>query len=270
MRPFLTIPQGWDCHVHVFDSACPVRAGHYQPAHRPIEEIESVAARSGVGHLVLVQPSVHGTDNRLLMASLARNPGRHRAVVVVDSDIALGTLQAMHAAGVRGVRFNLGSPLGEGPDIERRFDALAPHLRTLGWHLQWFAAPAELPRIAALHGGSGIPCVLDHLAGLRADEACHARSQLDALAAIADGGGWLKLSGWYRLGSTAPHHDLIALTRRLADRFGSNLVWGSDWPHTAFAPAAMPPYASTWQPVVLALGEARATILRQTLPAIYR
>ena len=50
--------EGWDTHVHVFDAAAPVQAGHYQPAHQPLERIEEEAAKLGVGHVVLVQPSV--------------------------------------------------------------------------------------------------------------------------------------------------------------------------------------------------------------------
>jgi predicted TIM-barrel fold metal-dependent hydrolase len=46
-------------------------------------------------------------------------------------------------------------------------------------------------------------------------------------------------------------------------------VWGSDWPHTAFAPEAMPAYGSTWRPVVEALGPQAADALRRRRPAIY-
>ncbi len=233
---------------------------------------------------MLVQPSVYGTDNSLLLEALAQSPGQHRGVVVLDSNTTRETLQAMHRLGVRGARFNLGSPVGEGPDVDQRFDALAPHLRALGWHLQWFAPPSALPRIAALHAGSGIVCVLDHLAGLRSALGSPARTHAppdgdarhdapaiqSALERLVANGAWVKFSGWYRLGSEAPYSSLIALTQELAARFRSNLVWGSDWPHTAFPPDAMPPYASTWAPVVAALGLDRAQGLRQAVPAIYR
>ena len=266
--------------MHVFDEQRAVKAGHYRPVHRPLAHIEALAARIGVGHLVLVQPSVYGTDNSLLLEALAQSPGRHRGVVVLDSHTNRETLQAMHQLGVRGARFNLGSPVGEGPDVDQRFDALAPDLRALGWHLQWFAPPSALPRIAALHAGSNIVCVLDHLAGLRSalDTSAMPRGEIPegspafqaALERLAAQGAWLKLSGWYRLGSDAPYQSLRGLTRELAARFGSNLVWGSDWPHTAFPPDSMPDYESTWKPVVAALGLARAQHLRQAVPAIYR
>lgn len=257
---------GWDTHVHVFDAAAPGQAGHYQPAHQPLERVEAEAAGLGMGHLVLVQPSVYGTDNRLVLEALAREPGRHRAVVVVDTGISDGVLQAMHALGVRGVRFNLVSPVGNGAQAML---ALAPRLKALGWHVQWYAAPAQLAQIAQLHAQTGLPCVLDHLAGMHAalapDDAAW-----QALARLADLGAWVKLSGWYRLRAVGPYDTLHGTVRRVAGLMGARLVWGSDWPHTLFASDAMPAYASVWEPVVQALGAAHADRVRTAGAALYR
>lgn len=260
---------GWDCHVHVFDAAIPPKDGHYQPDHRPLAEIEQSASANGVGHLVLVQPSVYGTDNALILAALRKEAGRHRAVVVLADDVADSELDAMHAAGVRGARLNLVSPVGEGETVEQRFDALAPRLKERGWHLQWYVQPQQLAMVSALHAGSGLICVLDHLGGLQAGT-----SEQDAawthMHALAKSGAWVKLSGWYRLGARAPYTPLLNATRRVADTFGQRIVWGSDWPHTAFHADEMPAYRSTWQPVVDALGESAAFALRNRVPAIYR
>lgn len=76
-------------------------------------------------------------------------------------------------------------------------------------------------------------------------------------------GAWVKLSGWYRLQASAPCETLNAHIQRMAQTMGERLVWGSDWPHTAFHHDALPPYASVWQPVVQALGESRATAMRE-------
>ena len=258
--------EGWDTHVHVFDPAAGVQAGHYLPAHQPLERVESEAARLGVRHLVLVQPSVYGTDNRLLLEALAREPGRHRAVVVVDTDIADSTLQTMHALGVRGVRFNLVSPVGNGAQA---MQALSPRLKALGWHVQWYAAPGQLAHIADLHAQTRLPCVLDHLAGLHVGLA-QGDPAWQALARLSDQGAWVKLSGWYRLQAGAPYDTLHATIRRVAGLMGDRLVWGSDWPHTAFEPDAMPAYASVWEPVVKALGPEHADKVRAAGAVLYR
>lgn len=259
---------GWDCHVHVFDASAPLRPGHYQPVPRPLAQIEAEAASAGVHHLVLVQPSVYGVDNGLLLRALSIEPGRHRGVVVIDEDTDDDALDAMHAAGVRGARLNLVSPAGERSDAARRFDRLAPRLRARNWHLQWYAAAHQLPQVAALHAGCGLDAVLDHLGGIGAGigPGGPAWKSLQGLAAQ---GAWIKLSGWYRLGAAEPYRELWPIVQRIGDLFGERMVWGSDWPHTFYAPAAMPSYASTWTPVVAGLGSEAAANLRARTPSIY-
>lgn len=259
------IATGWDCHVHVFDPAHPAQAGHYRPVLRDLPEIEHTAAPLGVGHLVLVQPSVYGTDNSLILRALAREPGRHRGVAVVDTAVTDAELDTMHRLGVRGVRFNLVSPVGNGPEA---FRALAPRLKARDWHVQWYARHDQIAAIADLHEGSGLTAVLDHLAGLHTGVAADDPAWA-ALQRLADQGAWVKLSGWYRLQASAPYDTLHAHIRQVADIAEDRMVWGSDWPHTAFPPEALPPYDSVWQPVVQALGEARAATVRAAGALLY-
>ena len=255
-----TLPDGWDCHVHVFDAGAPVLAGHYHPPSRPLDAIEALAGAHGVGHLVLVQPSVYGTDNQVLLRALQQSTGRHRGVVVVDESVRGADLEVMHALGVRGVRFNLVSPVGNGLQA---WPALVPLLRAFGWHVQWYAPPEALQTVQDLHRATGLPCVLDHLAGMHAElsETDPAWEQLSALAAE---GAWIKLSGWYRLRAVAPYAALSDHLHRVAALFGERMVWGSDWPHTAFPPDGMPTYASQWQPVADGLAVAISDQVRTT------
>ncbi|MEI7443476.1 MAG: amidohydrolase family protein [Burkholderiales bacterium] len=249
---------GWDAHVHVFDAAAPTVPGHYAPPHRPLAAIEAQAARLGVSRLVIVQPSVYGTDHAVMLRALADGGGRHRGVAVLDASVDDATLDTLHAAGVRAARFNRVSPVGHGGDPARDFAALAPRLAERGWHLQWYARAEELAAIAALHARRDGPvAVLDHLAGLRADLPADDPAW-DALARLAGAGAWVKLSGWYRLGADAPWDALHDAIRRVAGHLGDRLVWGSDWPHTSYAPGTEPEYAATLRPVIDALGEAAA------------
>lgn len=256
---------GWDCHVHVFDSMHPVQAGHYQPEHHDLSEIEHTALHQDVGHLVLVQPSVYGTDNSLILQALAREPGRHRGVVVVDSEVTDSELNDMHKLGVRGVRFNLVSPVGNGPEAFRN---LAPRLRALGWHVQWYANADQLAAIADLHEASGLIPVLDHLAGLHSGIGA-ANPAWFALQRLAHQGAWVKLSGWYRLQAVAPYEALHENIQRVAMLMRGHLVWGSDWPHTAFRHETLPPYESLWNPVTQALGESCAATVRTAGASLY-
>lgn len=239
---------GWDCHVHVFDASAPVRPGHYVPGHSPLATIERQAQPHGVGHLVLVQPSVYGTDNTVMLQALEAAAGRHRGVAVVDAGITDGELARLHAAGVRGVRFNLVSPAGHGSDAAADLLRLAPRLRERGWHVQWYVHAHDLRQLVTLQAQTGLCFVLDHLAGLGADLS-ESHTTWDAAQALADGGAWIKLSGWYRLNAAAPYALLQPNLRRAAAMFGPRMVWGSDWPHTSFAPEHRPRYESTLLPI---------------------
>jgi predicted TIM-barrel fold metal-dependent hydrolase len=260
---------GWDCHVHVFGSGGPAPGAHYEPVPRPIADIETLAQAHGCGRLVLVQPSVYGSDNTLMLQALRAARGRHRGVVVLQGNETDGELDAMHAAGVRGMRFNLVSPVGsDAAAVAGLLERLAPALRRRGWHVQCYVHPAKLPEVVEWQASSGLPFVLDHLAGLTPAQQGIAGCWL-ALEALAGAGAWIKLSGWYRLQAGAPYAELQPLVERTADVFGERMVWGSDWPHTSFAPGALPPYDSLWQPVVRALGEARAQRVRAAGERLY-
>jgi predicted TIM-barrel fold metal-dependent hydrolase len=236
-----------------------------------------------VQRLVLVQPSVYGANNHVLLHALVQTPNRYLGVVVLGASTAGVDWAGLHAAGMRGVRFNLVSPLSvraaglAGSALQaaqHTLQALLPHLRRLGWHVQWYVHPHQLPALAAmLPGAGGVPFVLDHLAGLTPQVQQHS-SAWQALASLAQAGAWVRLSGWYRLQAVAPFDDLVPAIQRVASLFGQHLVWGSDWPHTG-QPAAWlqaQGYANTWAPVVApvvaALGEAAALHTRQQGPAL--
>ncbi len=257
---------GWDAHVHVFDAAAPARAGHYQPQTHTLAEIEAHSASHGIGHLVLVQPSVYGTDHSVMLRALRQTPGRHRGVAVVDASVSDAALDELHEAGVRGVRFNTISPVGNG---EEALHALAPRLRERGWHVQWYIAPRQLPHLVALQRQTGLTFVLDHLAGLAADQTEAAR-HWQALAELAHTGAWLKLSGWYRLGTSSPYAAMVPLIRQASAPFGDRLVWGSDWPHTSLPAQAASRHDSLLAPAQEALGEAALKAVLQThAPRLY-
>lgn len=268
MTEVRNVPVGWDAHVHVFAADAAVRAGHYQPAARLLAEIEAVGLAHGIGHLVLVQPSVYGTDNRILLNALQEQPGRHRGVVVVDPFIGLGQFDEMHEAGVRGIRFNLVSPVGEKSDVATTLECLAPALHRLGWHVQWYVDTTALPQLVELQRRTGLSFVLDHLAGMH--PGVHNDAQAwEALEQLALAGSWLKLSGWYRLQAEDPYIELDPIIDRIAKLFASHLVWGSDWPHTSFSAGKAPQYESTWAPVVRVLGQGRADQVCQAARLLY-
>ena len=109
-RPAFKLPPGSvDAHCHVFGpaEAFPFAAGRkYTPCDAGKAQLFALRDQLGFDKNVIVQATCHGADNRALLDALGHANGRARGVVTVRRDISDAGLQAMHAAGVRGVRFN--------------------------------------------------------------------------------------------------------------------------------------------------------------------
>ena len=76
----------WDCHAHVFAGA-PLPGSHYTPNTCTLAMWQASAAPHGIDHVVLVQPSVYGTDNSVMLDALRESGGAHRGVAVVAPDV---------------------------------------------------------------------------------------------------------------------------------------------------------------------------------------
>jgi predicted TIM-barrel fold metal-dependent hydrolase len=263
----------WDSHVHVFGPPArfPLASTRgYAPPLRSLGQIEELAAAAGIVHLLLVQPSVYGPDNACLLEALREGGGRHRGVAVIDPGVPARELERMHEIGVRGVRFNLVSPDGNGlADFDRVARAIAP----LGWHIQFLVAPEGLRQIAELRKRTAAHFVLDHFGGITADhgERSEHAQVLQELLVRED--CWVKLSGFYRLSSKPAWDDLDSLLIQLATIAPDRVLWGSDWPHTWFfggKHGSAPAYAQTLAPIQRCLpAELREQVLQNNPWRLY-
>ena len=243
----------WDTHTHVFGPPdryplAPKRG--YTPPVRWIDQLGTASADAGVGHVVLVHPSVYGYDLSSLTDALHAGAGRYRAVAVVPPDVSTSRLLALHQLGVRGIRFNLVSIAGNTFD---RFDEVAAKAADLGWHAQIFIHPRNLPDVMRLRDRTEIPFVFDHFGGFRAGTDVESAEWKSLLALVREANCWVKLSGFYRLSDRGfPYNDLDPMAQSLASASIDRLVWGSDWPHTWFwehAPGNPPRYADLIAPI---------------------
>jgi predicted TIM-barrel fold metal-dependent hydrolase len=229
-----------DTHVHVFEPQRfpyqPRRA--YTPPAASVTELLALHTTLGVQRVVLVQPSVYGTDNACLLNAI-ETLGQHRArgVAVVDLDEATpGTLHRLHNGGVRGLRLNLHVG-GEGLHAAaQQVQQAGRLLKPLGWHLQVHANLATHAQLLNEFQNTEIPIVLDHYAGGLTTEPSSEAQLERLLRAFEHMPLWVKLSAPYRLaahvggtGDTGHAHRLAtAFTQTAPDR----VLWGSDWPHT--------------------------------------
>src|SRR5262249_56050087 len=101
-------PLSCDCHAHVFDaSRHPYQANRgYTPPDDPVERLLALHDVLGVARGVVVQASVHGTDNRAVLDAVSAHPHRLRAVAAVTEETTDAELARMNQAGVRAIRAN--------------------------------------------------------------------------------------------------------------------------------------------------------------------
>jgi predicted TIM-barrel fold metal-dependent hydrolase len=238
--PGTALPPGaCDCHAHICGpaSAYPYDAQRiYTPPDATIESYRHLLATLGVERAVLIQPSVYGTDNRAMLAALRAGGPGFRGVAVVEPTIAAREVEALHQAGIRGVRLNL---------VDRRegrnavplelVRALAERIAPFGWHIEFLVNLDEAEGFAGAVAGLGVPIVLGHLGYPRAGARDWTRSPAFAslLSLLAGGRCWVKLTGPYRISGAPdlPYDDVDAAAAELARAAPGRLIWGSDWPH---------------------------------------
>ncbi|MBY5520988.1 amidohydrolase family protein [Rhizobium leguminosarum] len=229
--PRVALPQGTvDTHFHVFCAGAPLNTPRsYTPDIATIADWIEFSGSLGIARGVLVQPSVYGLDNRVLLDALAAYPDRLRGIVVIDPETAKTEIERLDRLGVRGVRINTRNKGGLPLAAAR---TLAENIAPLGWSLQLQINPEQLSDIAATLSGIRLPIVLDHLGFIplaRETRSLH----VDALKRLMDRAeAYVKVSAPYRLTKDVNYEGLAEVGRALATSHAERLLWGSDWPHT--------------------------------------
>ena len=240
---FRVPPGACDCHVHVFATAAEfpfVEPRGYTPPPAGADDLLKLQSALSLSRVVIVQPSVYGTDNSCTLDGMRQlGPERARGVAVIDDQTSDAALREMHAAGIRGVRVNLETGGVSDPAISRRNLAAAiSRVAPLGWHVQVYT---RLSVVEAVHDdvmGSSVPVVFDHFGGAQADGGVDQPGFAALLALVRAGKAYVKVSGHYRSSAKAPAFDDVApLARALIAANPDRIVWGTDWPHPHHAEA---------------------------------
>lgn len=220
-----------DSHAHVIRADAPtIAAARYRPGYdATLDQWQALWPAQGITHGVLIQPSVYGTDNTLMLEAIARDPARLRGVAVVAPDIGAARLRALHDGGIRGLRLNMVRPADLAAFDPRDWQATFAAAADLGWHVELHAEGAAAARLLEAMHGCPAPMVVDHFA--RPDPALGlACPSLSALQRLAERHTvHVKLSAPYRCGGG----DVSAYARHhLATLGAGRLLWASDWPWT--------------------------------------
>ena len=235
--PSFAVPRNaCDCHMHVFGSPTqfPFAAQrNYTPAEASLDELLALHRALHLDRVVIVQPSVYGTDNSCTVDAVRRLDGRGRAVAVIADDVSASELDALHRGGVRGVRVNLATSGVRDPQVAiRRLTSAAARVAPLGWHVQVYT---DMTVIAALQDDMArlpVALVIDHFGGARASSGPSQPGFAALLALVGSGKAYVKLSAPYRSSSQRPaYRDIAALAKPLIAANPDRMLWGSDWPH---------------------------------------
>jgi len=229
-----------DTHAHVIGGppGYPLVASRsYTPPEAPPAAYLGMLDAVGMARGVLVQVSVHGTDNRLMVETLEANRGRLRGIAVVGADAPETELARLKAAGVVGLRLNVLFGGGVGFD---QLERLGDRCRELGWHLQFLLDARTLPELAPRLERLPVPFVIDHMGHMPASAGIDHPGFQALLGLLRRGRGWVKLSGAFRVSTAGPPYaDTTPFARALVEAAPDRMVWGSDWPHVAH-PGTMP------------------------------
>jgi predicted TIM-barrel fold metal-dependent hydrolase len=210
------VPAGaCDCHAHVFGpyDRFPLADDRpYTPPEASLDELRAMHRAIGVERVVIVAASPYGTANAAL-------------------------LDAMHAAGVRGVRINLASVGAADPEAaDAALRATAARAARLGWHVDLHAVLDVIAALAETIAAAPAPVVIDHF-GLADPGAGPEQPGFAALRDLAAAGhAYVKLSAPERLGGDPDGAGVAALARALVDAAPDRMLWASDWPHTGGGP----------------------------------
>ncbi len=224
-----------DTHCHIFGPASrypysPKRS--YTPPDSGLEAFRALHEKIGIERAVIVNASLYGNDNRVVVDAIAQSKGRYRGIANVDDSVSDSELLALDRGGIRGCRFNFVKHLGGFPDMAV-FDRTMSRIAKLGWHVDLHFDAIDLPQFGALLDRLPIPYIIDHMGRVEAKDGLEQKPfQILLDLARRDKKCYVKISGAERVSSMgAPFADAAPFATRLIEAAPDRVLWGTDWPH---------------------------------------
>src|SRR6202048_3766466 len=194
------VPAGaCDCHTHIHGDPdkFPFFSGRvYTPELASPEEMSGLHKALHIERVVIVTPSVYGTDNSATIYGMKARGANARGVAVIDEETPESELDALGQAGIRGIRINLATGGISDPAIGRqRFRAAVKRVEGRGGRIQLFSSLATVSAIKDLAAASPVPVVFDHFGGAEARVGPGQPGFTDLLHLVQSGKAYVKISG---------------------------------------------------------------------------
>jgi predicted TIM-barrel fold metal-dependent hydrolase len=236
-RVSFKVPAGaCDCHTHIFGDPArfPFSPGRtYTPEPASVGELRTLHRALHIGRVVIVHPSVYGTDNACTLEAIRQLAPNARGVAVIDDRTTDAVLGEMDRNGIRGVRINLATAGQTDPEVgRRRFASAVERVSSLKWHIQMYTQLSVIDAMQKEIAASPVPVVFDHFGGAQAALGPGQRGFDVLLDLVRTGRAYVKLSAPYRSSSAAPDYtDMAPLAQALIRANIHRVLWGTDWPH---------------------------------------
>ena len=243
-KPRFQLPPGSvDAHCHVFGPGAefpyaPERK--YTPCDASKRQLFALRDHLGFDKNVIVQATCHGSDNRALVDALVAANGRARGIATVRRSVSDAELQAMHAAGVRGTRFNFVKRLVDFTPKDELME-IARRIAPLGWHVVIYFEAVDLPELRDFFTALPTTVVVDHMGRPDVTKPVDGPEfELFVKMMREHTNIWSKVSCPERLSVGGPpalngernaYRDVVPFARRLVETFPDRVLWGTDWPH---------------------------------------
>lgn len=225
-----------DCHTHIHGDPekYPFFAGRvYTPEPASPEEMAALHKALGIKRVVIVTPSVYGTDNSSTLFGIKARGADARGVAVIDDKTPDAALDTMQTEGIRGIRINLATSGVSDPAIGKaRLLAAIERMKTRNWHIQMFTTLPLVSSIKDIVASAPMPLVFDHFGGAEAKLGLDQPGFADLIALVKSGKAYVKISGAYRASTQGPDYpDAAPLAKALIAANPERIIWGTDWPH---------------------------------------
>jgi 2-pyrone-4,6-dicarboxylate lactonase len=235
-KPDFALPPGAvDAHCHVFGPGdvfpfAPERK--YTPCDAGKERLFALRDHLGLSRNVIVQATCHGADNRAMIDAVRSSGGKARGVATVRPDISETELADMHAAGVRGVRFNFVKRLVD-PKSDAHYRGIIDKIAPLDWHVVIYFEAADLEERWDFFTSLPTTVVVDHMGRPDVTKPVDGPEFARFLSFMERDNIWSKVSCPERLSKSGPpdYADVVPFARTVVERFPDRVLWGTDWPH---------------------------------------
>jgi predicted TIM-barrel fold metal-dependent hydrolase len=118
---------------------------------------------------VIVNATVYGRDNQVVLDAIAQSKGAYRGIGNVDERMTDRDLEDLARGGFDGCRFTFLSRLGGMPDMSA-FDRIVQRIAPLGWHVDLYLEASAIEAFAARLNKLPVNYVIDHMAVVKASD----------------------------------------------------------------------------------------------------